>query len=493
MSPSLPQRNRVLFLRPRGNQAVVGNVVQDFIYGCWCNGKRIGGMQMPPINELYAATTVRSAGLEVEFIDAPLEPERYRLFLENRLGETLAVAIMSSTQSFRKDVETLIAIKNLDATVRSILYGSHPTFMPHYCLREQAVDFIVTQEPEEGLRELTLAIAHNESVENILGIGLRNANGEPCINPPRPFANMDNLPIPDRLLLPTGIDYFNPTVKRTPYTTMTTSRGCPARCIFCTAPFFYGNKARFRSGENVLKELREIKKMGYREVFFRDETFTAYKRRNLEICEGMIREKLNLSWIANARVDMVDRETLMLMKQAGCHMVKFGVETGDEQIMANYKKGTTCEQTRETFRMAHEVGLDTHAHVMLGGPGETPETIEKTIRFAIDLDPTTASFGILTPYAGTPLFQELAKDHPEILDGSASNMENLHTTGFFSQEICQLSSEYLSQCVVRAYRRFYWRPGYLWKRLKGIDHFEELIILIVAGFNIFQFSLTGDK
>lgn len=450
-------------------------------------------MQMPPIHELYAATSVRMTGLQVELIDALLEPQRYQSYLENSLNTTVAVAIMSSTQSFRQDLKTLQAIKAQDGSVRSILYGSHPTFMPHYCLREQAVDYIIAQESEEGLRELILAITGSLPVEDILGIGFRDKDGTPRINPPRPFVSMDDLPIPDRTLLPKGIDYFNPAVKRTPYTTMITSRGCPARCIFCTAPFFYGNKARFRSGESVLKELREIKRLGYKEVFFRDETFTAYKKRNQEVCQGMIREKLDLSWIANARVDMVDRESMILMKQAGCHLIKFGVETGDEQIMANYKKGVTCEQTRETFRMAHAVGMDTHAHVMLGGPGETPESIEKTIRFTLDLDPTTASFGILTPYAGTPLFQEMAQRHPEMRDGSASTMEDLHTTGFFSQEICQLSSAYLSRCIVKAYRRFYWRPSYLWKRLRGIESFEEFMVLTVAGLNIFQFSVSGEK
>jgi len=111
-------------------------------------------------------------------------------------------------------------------------------------------------------------------------------------------------------------------VKRVPYTTAQTSRGCPFRCIFCTAPTFYGNKARFRSAAGVLEEIRILISLGYREIFFRDETFTAYKKRNIEVLETMIREKLDVRGLPNARADTVDLETLQLMKRAGCHMVK---------------------------------------------------------------------------------------------------------------------------------------------------------------------------
>src|SRR5208337_5113931 len=106
-------------------------------------------------------------------------------------------------------------------------------------------------------------------------------------------------------------------------------------------------------------------------------------------------------WIANARVNMVDKDSLQLMRRAGCHLVKFGVETGSAAMLDNYKKGTTPDQAREALRLARTAGLDPHAHIVFGGPGETPETIEQTIRFVLELNPTTASFGILTPYPGT--------------------------------------------------------------------------------------------
>jgi anaerobic magnesium-protoporphyrin IX monomethyl ester cyclase len=481
----------ILFLIPAVD-AKGRNIVRDFVYGCWCNGRRVGGMQMPPLNELYCATHVRNAGLNVLFIDAQYEPERFDILIRNRFAGIRAVVMLSSTQSFRADTELLSRIKEFNGAIKTVLFGSHPTFMSNYCLKNHAVDYIVLREPEETLRCLLLAIANGNPVAEIEGIGYRN-NGKVIINPFRPFVTMDDLPIPDRTLLPKGIDYFNPVVKRMPYTTMQTSRGCPGHCIFCTAPPFYGNKYRIRSSDRVLEELEVVKSFGYREVFFRDETFTAYRKRNAEICEGMIRKNLDLKWIANGRVDMIDKDAMILMKRAGCHMIKFGVESASNEILKNYKKEIRPEQTVKAFAMAQEVGLDTHAHIVLGGPGETLETIRQTLDFAKKIKASTASFGILTPYPGTELFDRVAKQYPEIMDGSDSTMENLHTQGFFSESICGISGKELSHYIVRAYRSFYLRPSYLWERFRRIESLEELLILFMGGMNIFQFSMTGNK
>jgi radical SAM superfamily enzyme YgiQ (UPF0313 family) len=202
---------------------------------------------------------------------------------------------------------------------------------------------------------------------------------------------------------------------------------------------------------------------------------------------------MNLKWIANGRVDMIDKEAMTIMKQAGCHMIKFGVESGSDEILRNYKKEINTEQTLKAFAMAREAGLDTHAHIVFGGPGETVETIKQTIAFAKKLRASTASFGILTPYPGAELFDRVAIGYPEIRDGSASNMDNLHTQGFFSESICGISGGELSRYIVKAYRSFYLRLGYLRERFCRIESLEEFFILLTAGATIFRFSLKGEK
>ncbi|MFC1829461.1 B12-binding domain-containing radical SAM protein, partial [Thermodesulfobacteriota bacterium] len=419
---------RILILNPGDRK--IKNAVRDFMYGCWCKGRRIGGMQMPPLNHLYITTTLKESGIDTEFVDAAIDYDSFERVIQN-LDDFAGVIILSSTNSFKNDIKTLKKLKSHNQELLTILFGSHPTFMPEYCIKEDVVDILIFREPEFIIRDVVKKIVTNQDWRGVKGIGFRD-NGKLRINEAYPFINLDELPIPDRSLLPKGIDYFNPVVKKMPYATMQTSRGCPAQCNFCTVPTFFGRKARFRSVENVMKEIRHIKTLGYREIFFRDETFTAYKKRNIKICESIIDEKIDLSWIANGRVDMIDLEQLTIMKQAGCHLVKFGVESGSQVILNKLHKGITIEQTQEAFRMCKEMGVDTHAHIMIGSPGETKETLEQTIKFIVKLNPSTGSFGICTPYPGTELFDNVASCHPDIKDGSDADMSKLHIQGFFN-------------------------------------------------------------
>jgi radical SAM superfamily enzyme YgiQ (UPF0313 family) len=482
---------KVLFLKPSLG-AASRSIVRDFVYGCWCNGRRVGGMQMPPLNDLYVVTHCRAQGLAVDFLDAQLEPRRFEALMAAGMEDYDVVVLMTSTQSFASDAAAIGAIKAVKPGLTAVLYGSHPTFMPESCLADPRVDHIVLREPEQSMRELLAALCSGADPVGIPGTGSR-VDGRPVLGPARDFLDMDDLPIPDRSLLPKGIDYFNPVVKRMPYTTMQTSRGCPGKCIFCTAPSFYGRRVRCRSARMVLEELGVIKDLGYREVMFRDETFTVYKSRNREICQGMLDRKLDLSWIANGRVDSIDKETMQLMKRAGCHLLKFGVETGSDALLANYRKGTTTAQARQVFAWAREVGLDTHAHIVFGGPGETAQTMDRTIEFVKEIGATTASFGILTPYPGTELFNMVAAQSRAIGDGSGSTMENLHVSGFFSEEICGIPGPELLAWITKAYRRFYLRPGYLVRRLTSIRGKDEFVALTIAGLNVLRFALTGEK
>ncbi|PIR00668.1 MAG: B12-binding domain-containing radical SAM protein [Nitrospinae bacterium CG11_big_fil_rev_8_21_14_0_20_45_15] len=493
-SPTTTKSRRsasILVLLP-GDGINKKNVIRDLVYGCWCNGRRIGGMQMPPVNHLYVATMLKEDGHEVHFIDAQIDYAAYQKMDEKNFSGLDFLVILSSSNSYKDDLRVSKYVKSKNANVKVLLFGSHPTFKPEDCLSEAAIDFVVIREPEMTVRDLIRRVVDGKSLEDLGGCAYKE-NGTTKVNEFDGYFDMNELPIPDWTLLPPNVDYFNPVIKRMPYATMQTSRGCPAKCIYCTSPFFYGNDIRVKSAKNVLKEIRYLVGLGYKEIFFRDETFTAYKKRNMEICKAIIDEKIDVTWIANGRVDMIDLEAAKLMKQAGCHMLKFGVETGDDQMLLNLKKGATVEQAREAFRICHEVGLDTHAHMIFGGPGETNESVANTLKFIKDIDPTTASFGILTPYPGTEHFKMVQEKFPEIMNGTDADMETLHTTAYYSQALCDLSHKELNNVIGKAYRSFYFRPSYILKWLKKIDSKDELLRLIVAGTNIFQFGVTNNK
>jgi radical SAM superfamily enzyme YgiQ (UPF0313 family) len=471
---------------------VTKNVARDLIYGCWCKGKRIAGIQFPPLSLLLVATVLKEAGFDASLVDAAalqLSLDQ----LKEQIKEYKMVIILTSTMTVNEDAAVLHELKKANPQLITVVFGAHPTFMPKHTLAKPGIDIVVRREAEYIIRDLAKAISRNDdSWKNVKGIGYRE-NGEVKLNELYPFIeNLDELPIPDRTLLPQNVDYFNPVVKRVPYTTMMTSRGCPGKCTFCSSPPFYGRKIRYRSVESMIAELEEIKKLGYKEVFFRDEIFTVSKKRTIELCEEMIRRKLNLSWICSARIGSVDKEMMILMKKAGCHMIRFGVESGSQKILDNIKKGITLEQTRQTFKWAHEVGLDTHAHLMIGTPGETKETINQTIQFVKEIDPTIITCGICTPYPGTALFELVREKHPEVGDGSQCDLTKLHTKSFYNQVFTDLSPEELANGVRRVYRSFYLRPTYLIRwlfRIKSIDEFRRVTL---AGTTVFDFIFRGD-
>lgn len=472
------------------------NVARDLVYGCWCKGKRIAGIQFPPISQLLVTTVLKEAGHEAHILDAAaLRMSMEEIKEKIRQEKYDLIQMLTSTMTVVEDAEILHELKQVRPELKTVVTGSQPTFMPQATLSRKGIDFIAMREQEAICRDLANALDRGgDEYKKVLGIGYKDENGNLVINPPAPMIkDLDELPFADRTMLSQNVDYFNPIVKRMPFTTMFTTRGCTAKCTYCTSPFFYGEKVRFRSAEKVVAEMEYCQNLGYREIFFRDELFTASKKRVLEICQGIKDRKLDLTWICSSRVNNVDDEILAAMKEAGCHLIRFGVESGVQEILDNVHKDITVEETRHALELCHRYKIDTHAHCIIGSPGETRETIEQTLRFILEIDPTIITFGITTPYPGTPLFNEVAKVHPEIGDGSQMDISRLHTDTFFNQFFTELSNDEMSKEIRRIYRRFYLRPSYVWKWLKRIDSMEEFKRVTMAGANVLDFSFSWSE
>lgn len=481
---------KILVLNPASK--FTKNVVRDVLYGCWCKGKRIGGGTVPPFALLEIATILKQDGNEVVFVDAQAEQIPFEK-VASVAKDFNAVVVSTSTMSFREDADYLLGLKEENPRLISVIFGSHPTFMPHYSLAHPGVDIIVRYEPEFIIRDLFREMRRsNGNWKKVRGIGF-SYNGKVVLNPPYPFINLNELPFPDVTLLPKDIHYFNPLVRRMPYITTTTSKGCPGRCTFCTAPYFDGRKIRFQSADYILREIEYFIEHGYREVYFRDDTFFVNKKRDEKFCKEIIRRKLDITWLANARINLIDKETMEMAKEAGCHTIKFGVESGVQEILDKMHKGYQIEQAYQVFEWAQEVGINTHAHVMLGNPGETIETLERTIQFVKELNPTTATFGICTPYPGTPLFEEVARKAPEIEDGSATDLSKLHTEGLFNEYFTHLTKEDLKKAVRRAYQKFYLRPSYWFKiAFNQLRSVEDIKRVSIAATHVLDFIFRGE-
>lgn len=483
---------RIGFVIPPSKHAK--NVARDLVYGCWCKGRRIAGITFPPISQLEVATWLRGNGHDVRLLDAPgFGWDLARLTDEAKDLE--ATVTLTSTMTVNDDAEVLAHLKRSNPKLRTTVYGAHPTFMPEKTVEKDGIDFAVRREPELILRDLFAALdSGNGGYKEVPGIAYRNGTGEAHVNPYAPFIkDLDILPIPDRTMLPPGVDYFNPIVKKQPYTTMFTSRGCPAQCTYCSSPPFYGDTVRFRSAAAMVEEVEQVVKMGYKEIFFRDEIFTASRRRVVDFCEGILARGLKVSWICSSRVSTIDKELMQLMKRAGCHLVRFGVESSNQKILDLIKKGTTVEQAERTFVALHEVGLDSHAHMMIGSPGETDDTIRDTINWLkYTIKPTVITFGICTPYPGTELFEMVRKLHPDIGDGSDADTSKLHTTGYYNESFQSVPNDRLEKWIRRAYSEFYMRPSYLAGWIPRLSSMDELFRVSMAGTQVLGFIWGED-
>jgi len=468
------------------------NVARDLVYGCWCRGKRIAGICFPPVSQALIVAVLNRSGHTADLIDAAAAgmgtPELLQV-----APEYGAVVVLTSTMTVNEDASVLLALKQRNPNIRTLVCGAHPTFMPKHTLAREGIDFVIRGEPEYVIRDLVGAMeGPREGWRNVQGIGYRD-NGSIRLNETYPLLeDLDSLPVPDRSLLPRGIDYFNPVVKRVPYTTAFTMRGCPGKCTFCSSPSFYGRRIRARSPGSVIDELRTIQAQGYREVFFRDEIFTVSKARTQAICEGILAEGIDLTWICSARIGSVDRDLLALMKKAGCHMVRFGVETGSQEILDRIRKGITVGEIEKTFSWTHEVGIDTHAHTMIGLPGEDEASIRATIALLRRIEPTIMTCGICTPYPGTELFEQVRRACPEVGDGSDADLHCLHTSAYFNHVFTTLSAEALQRSVRRVYRSFYMRPTYLARRVRSMGSVDEFRRATLAATQVFDFVLRGD-
>jgi radical SAM superfamily enzyme YgiQ (UPF0313 family) len=224
----------------------------------------------------------------------------------------------------------------------------------------------------------------------------------------------------------------------------------------------FGRGYRMRSPKNVVEEMQLIHdKYDINQVTFYDDAFTVNRDRVLKICEELHARKLDMIWDCGTRVDMVDRELLKTMRDAGCIAVWLGVESGSEAILGVMNKKIKLDQTRLAYKTAHDVGLMTIANVVLGFPGETEQTARETIRFVKELNPDDVGFYVATPYPGTPMYDQVKKNGWL----RVTDFDKYDTAGP-TFETPSLSMEKLAEIRYKAYQQFYLRPGYVFKMMR---------------------------
>ncbi|MDI6760006.1 MAG: radical SAM protein [Candidatus Brocadiaceae bacterium] len=411
----------------------------------------------PPLLLAYAASYVRARGHKVDLIDAQVESVSVGDFIERAKGLCPDFLVCeTSTPSFTSDARVIDLVKKEIPGLKVVFLGPHVTALPEESLRGTSIDCVVMGEYEESLLEYV-----EKGPKETKGIAYR-VNGHVVRNAFRDYiSDLDSLPFPVRDLLP-NYRYFDP-ILRNPFTFMLGGRGCPYRCIFCNWPqTISGRRYRVRTVRNIVDEIGHLlENYEFKSILFNDDTFTANKQHAIAVCDEILRRGLKFDWACYARADTDDEELLRKLRKAGCYLLKVGVESSNQAILDGVKKGYKVENIRRGIKRMLEECFHVHATFVIGLPGETKETIQETVNFAIELSPTTVQFSSAIPYPGTE-FYELLDRNGDIIAKDWEEFMPLRPVFRYQS----LSSEELINSVKQAYRQYYLRPRYVKIALK---------------------------
>ena len=449
-----------------------------------------------PLWLIYSASYAKKRGCNIIFLDAPAKcfnDEQTINKISNDIhdNEKIIFIINTSTPSLKSDVIFGAKLKNSYSKSFILLVGTHPSALPEETLMiNKSINAVARGEYDLIVNELAKALEGNLDLGKVRGLTWRNMEtNKICSNENMSyFEDMDELPYASEFIkehLKTA-DYFFPAATW-PSIQIFTGRGCPFRCNFCLYPqVMHGHKYRMRSVENIVGEFQYIVEnfQEVKEVIIEDDTFTIDKKRVVTICKLLIERKIHkkLRWLCNARVDL-DFETMKMMKNAGCRLIIPGIESGNQQILNNIKKGTKVDQIEEYVKSAKRAGLLVHACYMVGNQGETKETMKDTLNLALKLNTDTAQFFPLIPYPGTEAYAwakqngYLEEDYEKYckIDGTHNTVLNLP----------ELSASEMVDFCDMARKKYYLRPRYILHRLKlGITNINDLKRSLKAFKNI---------
>ena len=367
------------------------------------------------------------------------------------------LVLFTSTPGFHVDVKIAGMMKDSNANLKVAFVGPPVTVEPDKTLRNKEIDFIVRREFDHQIVDY----ANGKPLEELPGVSFRRPDGTICHNPEGGYIeNLDELPWVSKTYK-RDLDYkrYNVPFLLNPFISLYTSRGCPAMCTFCLWPQTHsGHRWRLRSSDDIVNEVKYIKENfpDLKEIFFDDDTFNYQKARTIELCKKLA--PVGVTWSCTSRVT-TDYDTLKAMKDAGCRLMIVGYESGDQQILKNIKKGATIDMARRYTANAKKLGLIIHGDFIVGLPGESPESIRRSIDFAKELDVDTIQVSIAHPYPGTEFYDHAVQNKLITLDAMTDEVGHQLPVVIYPG----LSRGELVEWVERFYAEYYFRPKAAWR------------------------------
>ncbi len=430
----------------------------------------------PPIDLLYTAGAYESVGCDCRLFDYPAENLGWD-HLERQLSEWRPDHLVMSitTPSLEGDLAAANLAKKVSPKTLTIAKGAHFNTLDLDTLRSCASLDVAMR----GEYELTaMDLGRGLPLAEIAGITWRTPAGEAQRNPARPLAaDLDELPFPARHLAKNRL-YTRPDTGE-PQTTLVTNRGCPHSCTYCLSRQVSGSRNRYRSVENVMAEIREcVGRHGVRNFLFRSDLFTQNRKWVIELCQAIIDSGLKIQWASNSRVDTINEEVLGWMKKAGCWVIAYGVESGSQETLDRIHKKATVQQAVDAIALTRRMGIRSSAYLLFGLPWDSDETLREQMEFACRLDPDFFEVFFIYPFPGTEMYEE------SVAAGLLAPGEIPRDAyGVPAMPTLHLTREQLIAWRKRALRRFYMRPAYILRTLRGAGSMHAIGNYIRLGWD----------
>jgi anaerobic magnesium-protoporphyrin IX monomethyl ester cyclase len=439
---------------------------------------------MVPISLPLIAGLLESKGHEVKILDCvAVDMDVTELAKELEAFEPGLAVFNMSTATSEEDMK-VVDLMRPHSKAHFTAIGNHVTSLPGETLEACGLDSVVRREPEWTTDHLALCLSEKKPLTDVLGLSFKKPDGKIVHNEDRPLnEDLDSLPFPARHLLDNKL-YTLPVINE-PYTLVVSSRGCPHSCIYCTAHQYYGRKVRLRSPGNVVDEIQQsFEKHGIKNFTMWSDTFNIDREFALGVCAEIVKRGLHkkIRWMSNGRVDRVDAGLMKAMKESGCIGISFGIESGSDEILKNIRKGADAATARKAVKITKEAGIEVLAHVILGLPGETVESIRNTVKYIKELDPDYAQFYCAIPFPKTELEAQAKREGWKIAGGFSRFELNQPIL-----ELPTLKLEDLTRERSKAYREFYLRPSYMWGRLRKCRNPRDIYLLFRQGFDFVKY------
>lgn len=453
--------------------------------------EKIPGYLPMPFFLAYAAAVLEKNNIEVLLVDSIALGQTDDEFLEEiKKYKPDLFLIETSTPSINTDINWINKIKSIFPKVKTVLTGPHATVFAEKLLEEnKTIDFILSGEYEYILLNLVKNLEKGDCGNGVKGVTFRK-NGEIIKNEPAELIkNLDEIPWPARHFLP--MYSYNDAFAGlpSPNVQIWASRGCPFKCIFCNWPhtMYGGPSYRARDVKDVVNEIKWlIEKYKFKAFYFDDDTFNIGNERIIALCKELKKQDIDIPWAIMARADTTDEETFKIMKNAGLYAVKFGVESGVQQIVDNCGKSLDLQKVKKSVEILKKLCVKVHLTFTFGLPGETKQTIEKTIKFLKELNPDSAQFSIVTPFPGT-IYYDILDNKGYILsknwdDYDGNNLAVIRTETLSAEQLI-----YYYKKAIKDWKKYVFITHYLMHPIKSLRKIVEKPGRIKKIFNFFDF------